>query len=204
MPAEPSYRRVADDLRRRIRDGDLRPGDPVPSRREISRRYRVGDGSAQRAIRVLRAEGLVTGRQRHRLVVADTPTMRTLTDPDEPWPHTGDEWSDITPAPGSIAARLGIAPGAPVEQHTQELTDAHGRPTHIRVTYQVPGTRSAASSREAVVRARAAEPGEAGVLGVDVGALLLVVEVIHYTTADESADAVDLLLPAAVWTVRLD
>ncbi|MGW9346429.1 GntR family transcriptional regulator [Nocardiopsis flavescens] len=53
------YERVAEELRRRIRDGELAPGDPLPAQTGAGG-TRDGDPSAvRRALGLLRAEGLV-------------------------------------------------------------------------------------------------------------------------------------------------
>ncbi len=55
----PPYLQIADDIRRRIIDGALQPGDHVPSVRAILRDYGVAMATAQRALGTLRAEGYI-------------------------------------------------------------------------------------------------------------------------------------------------
>ncbi len=50
---------VADELRRRIVDGDLRPGDRVPSTRAITREWGVAMATATKVLGALREDGLV-------------------------------------------------------------------------------------------------------------------------------------------------
>ncbi|MYS82764.1 MULTISPECIES: GntR family transcriptional regulator [Streptomycetaceae] len=69
MPAEATYRRVAANLRRCIQSGDLAPGDRVPSRHQISRELGVAPTTVQRALELLRSEGLIEGSQRHQPTV---------------------------------------------------------------------------------------------------------------------------------------
>lgn len=52
------YRRVADDLRRRILSGAIPPGAILPSESTIMDEFGVSRGTAREAISVLRAEGL--------------------------------------------------------------------------------------------------------------------------------------------------
>ncbi|WP_043630224.1 TetR/AcrR family transcriptional regulator C-terminal domain-containing protein [Nonomuraea candida] len=52
-------RRVVAELRRRIAEGRLRPGDRVPSTRQIVRDFGVAMATASRALALLRAEGLI-------------------------------------------------------------------------------------------------------------------------------------------------
>ncbi|GAA2655338.1 GntR family transcriptional regulator [Streptomyces aculeolatus] len=53
------YERIANDLRRSIRDGDLRPGDRLPSEAELVERYGKSGPTVQAALRVLQYEGLI-------------------------------------------------------------------------------------------------------------------------------------------------
>jgi len=53
------YRRIADDLARRIRSGELAPGDLLPSADLVCRTYGVGMMTANRAIQELKYDGLV-------------------------------------------------------------------------------------------------------------------------------------------------
>ncbi|MFJ4869614.1 TetR/AcrR family transcriptional regulator C-terminal domain-containing protein [Streptomyces sp. NPDC088757] len=55
----PPYRAIAAELRRRIRAGELSPGDRVPSTRSITREWGVAMATATKALAVLRQEGLV-------------------------------------------------------------------------------------------------------------------------------------------------
>lgn len=56
---EPPYRRIVDELRGRILTGDLRPGDRVPSVRQLARQWGVAIATATRAMATLRDDGLV-------------------------------------------------------------------------------------------------------------------------------------------------
>ncbi|WP_030263747.1 TetR/AcrR family transcriptional regulator C-terminal domain-containing protein [Streptomyces sp. NRRL B-24484] len=53
------YRRIVDDLRARIEQGELAPGDRVPSTREITRQWGVAMATATKALTELRRTGLV-------------------------------------------------------------------------------------------------------------------------------------------------
>ncbi|MGW1738154.1 TetR/AcrR family transcriptional regulator C-terminal domain-containing protein [Nocardia sp. NPDC001965] len=59
---EPPYRAIAAAIRARIASGDLRPGDRVPSIRQIAQRWGVAVATATKVTAVLRAEGLVESR----------------------------------------------------------------------------------------------------------------------------------------------
>jgi DNA-binding GntR family transcriptional regulator len=59
---DPPFRQIAADLRRAIRAGEFAPGDQLPSTPELARRYNVARQTAQRALDVLRVEGLIVTR----------------------------------------------------------------------------------------------------------------------------------------------
>jgi DNA-binding transcriptional regulator YhcF (GntR family) len=58
-PARPPYLRIAAELRRRIEDGELGPGDPLPSTRQIVRDFGVAMATATKTLAVLQNDGLV-------------------------------------------------------------------------------------------------------------------------------------------------
>lgn len=86
--SEPPYRRIAAEIRRRIDLGELRPGDPVPSARRITREHGVAIATATKVLALLRAEGLVLTRPGAGTVVAPgrtaAPGARRATDRAEP------------------------------------------------------------------------------------------------------------------------
>jgi GntR family transcriptional regulator len=55
----PVYLQVAELLRARITAGEIEPGRPLPSIRHLVQEFGVADGTVQKAIKVLRDEGLV-------------------------------------------------------------------------------------------------------------------------------------------------
>lgn len=68
----PPFQQIADDLRDLIIEGVMPPGTRLPSTRELMERYEVATGTVQRAIRVLRSQGLVeTAATRGTFVRAD-------------------------------------------------------------------------------------------------------------------------------------
>ena len=55
---QPPYRRIADEIRARIADGELRPGDQIPSARGITREWGVALATATKVLATLNAEGV--------------------------------------------------------------------------------------------------------------------------------------------------
>lgn len=61
MAAEaPAYTRVKEHIRTRIGSGEWRPGDPVPSESQLMQQFAISRMTANRALRELAAEGLVS------------------------------------------------------------------------------------------------------------------------------------------------
>lgn len=71
-PVHP-YAQIADHYRRRIRRGTLAPGDPFPAISAIESEWAVSHATAQRAVRVLRDEGLVIAQRGRRGTTVASP-----------------------------------------------------------------------------------------------------------------------------------
>jgi GntR family transcriptional repressor for pyruvate dehydrogenase complex len=65
------YELVAENLLREIIDRRLRPGDVMPTERELTSAYRVGRSSIREAFRILESMGLIRPAERGAFVVAD-------------------------------------------------------------------------------------------------------------------------------------
>ncbi len=61
--ALPAYQRIQSIIRKRIDSGQLHPGDPVPSERELARIHHVSLMTARHALAFLEREGLVERRR---------------------------------------------------------------------------------------------------------------------------------------------
>jgi GntR family transcriptional regulator len=59
MSPTPLYEQLADLLTKRIEDGDLAPGDPLPSETTLRQEYGVARGTVRSAVALLRERGLV-------------------------------------------------------------------------------------------------------------------------------------------------
>lgn len=58
---DPPYLRLAAALRERIMSGDLRPGDALPSINRLAQEEGLAKTTVQKALQVLKDEGLVRG-----------------------------------------------------------------------------------------------------------------------------------------------
>ncbi|WP_432584701.1 TetR/AcrR family transcriptional regulator C-terminal domain-containing protein [Streptomyces sp. HD1123-B1] len=122
---DPPYLRIVAAIRRRIAEGELAPGDRVPSTRQIAGEWGVALATATKALTTLRLEGLVDSRPRIGSVVAGTapaaPTRRrppTAPDPEQELSlarivRTAIEIADAEGLSAlsmrGVAARLGVA-----------------------------------------------------------------------------------------------
>ena len=74
MPtAEAPYRRIANDITAKIKSGELKPGDKLPSTRELAEEYQVHMNTASRALSLLHDRDLITGQPGRGTFVADRP-----------------------------------------------------------------------------------------------------------------------------------
>ena len=55
----PKYRQLADIMRRRILSGELAPRRPLPSKKQVMQEFGVSAGTWDRAVLLLREDGLV-------------------------------------------------------------------------------------------------------------------------------------------------
>ncbi|MCU7820713.1 TetR/AcrR family transcriptional regulator [Kitasatospora sp. DSM 101779] len=90
------YRRIVDELRARIEQGELAPGDRVPSTREITRQWGVAMATATKALTELRRTGLVRA----------VPGVGTVVAAPEPP-------TSATPPPGPVKAPVRAAAPEP-------------------------------------------------------------------------------------------
>ncbi|MFC5959536.1 GntR family transcriptional regulator [Streptomyces pratens] len=79
-----SYRRVADDLRRRIESGEFPPGAALPSRAVLAREYEIGTNVAATAVRLLVSEGLAHARMGRGVFVRERTSASTMA---RSWTH---------------------------------------------------------------------------------------------------------------------
>jgi DNA-binding transcriptional regulator YhcF (GntR family) len=122
---DPPYLRIVAAIRRRIAEGELAPGNRVPSTRQIAGEWGVALATATKALTTLRLEGLVEARPRSGTVVAGTAPAAPVRSRPSSVPDPEPELSrdrivraaiEIADAEGlpalsmrGVAARLGVA-----------------------------------------------------------------------------------------------
>jgi GntR family transcriptional regulator len=68
------WRRISDDIQTSIARGVLKPGEKLPSTRELADQYQVAPGTVRKAVDVLLALGVLRGHQGRGVYVAESPT----------------------------------------------------------------------------------------------------------------------------------
>lgn len=146
------YRRIAEDLRKQIREGLLVPGDLLPTQQELSDHYGVARMTTRQAIAELVNEGLVSGQQGKGMIVRGRQHMvyrpqaefepRTSTEMDRFMSALNREGRApsqtidvaVANAPAFVAKRLGVEPNSRVVVRRRiRLID--GDPFNINDTY---------------------------------------------------------------------
>jgi GntR family transcriptional regulator len=127
---------IAHELRARIRAGEWRPGDRIPSEPELARDRTVSRSSMRAAITVLEEEGYVSRRHGSGTYVTHRPALQndlgrnfgvsTQIASTGSRPGTLDERAEAVPAPAAVAEVLGVQEGDPVSS-LRRVRTANGR-----------------------------------------------------------------------------
>jgi GntR family transcriptional regulator len=70
------FRQLADELRAAVERGDYAPGSALPSELDLSRQYGVNRITVNRAVQILRAEGLVRVERGRGTIVRELPVLQ--------------------------------------------------------------------------------------------------------------------------------
>lgn len=143
MPNTVGYAEIAANYRKQIQDGVLRPGDTMPSLRQVCEHYNVAQTTANRAYRVLKMEGLTIAKPGVGTVVVG-PISNNIGTRVRLYEETGQalgggESSRILEvgtvgADELVAPRLDVAPGTPVHMR-RRLVSRNGVPVHLSSSY---------------------------------------------------------------------
>jgi DNA-binding GntR family transcriptional regulator len=143
---EPPYLQIARYYRDRIERAELRPGEPLPSVREMANLWNVAHTTAARALKTLQAEGLATSTPGAGSVVAPqspgSPTaeelanhLRTTGQFYPPGYHSTILSAEIIDASDQIAHALDLKPGEPVICRRRIVHDDSGTPVEYSTCY---------------------------------------------------------------------
>jgi GntR family transcriptional regulator len=144
------YRQVADELRKAIKRGDYPPGSALPSQPDLARQYGLNQTSINRAIALLRADGLVRVEHGRGAFVQEIPTVKRVrriprgnvagSSFAEEMRKAGLEphapLADLATveAPADVAEHLQITAGDPVVRRTRQMF-ASDRPVQLATSY---------------------------------------------------------------------
>lgn len=243
MPREAPYLRVADDLRARVLAGEWEAGERIPSRATLASEYKVSRNVTERAADLLIDEGLLEGRAGSGTFVRDRQERLRITRPPGGGSllrsviqalQGGGEWfpnsEARTPAPSSIARRLGIQPGdrcvrtvytlvssgerlVPVVTSWEPMAVTDGTPVVLPGLVSPRGLDVVERMRMiGVTVARVLEvprPGratqeEANLLGAGLGDPVLRIERTHFDDGGRPVETADVTLPDARWEIAYE
>ena len=134
----PPYLQVAGHIRGQIVRGELAAGERVPSAREIAATWNVARATADKALQLLRADGLIEARAGAGTVVrGNPPVYRTARDRLAAARRTGRTYTqgehaeilaaEQVPAPAEVADELGVGASALVIRR-HRVTYLHDTP----------------------------------------------------------------------------
>ncbi|MFJ1709212.1 GntR family transcriptional regulator [Kitasatospora sp. NPDC088346] len=143
MSENVGYEDIASHYRRKIQDGELQPGETMPSQRQVCEQFGVAGTTANRAFRVLKMEGLTIAKAGVGTIVAG-PTSNNIASRVQTYAATGSalgggESSQILEigtigADELVAPRLDVAPGTPVHVR-RRVVSRGGVPVHLSSSY---------------------------------------------------------------------
>ncbi|WP_175407394.1 GntR family transcriptional regulator [Streptomyces sp. TRM64462] len=139
------YELIAEDLRRRIADGEVAPGGILPSSRDLCEQWGVSRATAIKAMDILRADGLVTPHQGRGFTVVEIPVARpaggrragtSRASGGRPFRRLGTP--EMLVPPSHVADALALPPGS-VALHRARLVQAEdGAPMSFVVAWFPP------------------------------------------------------------------
>lgn len=201
----PNYYRVEKHLRDRIRSGELKPGDPVPPESQLVQQFNISRMTVRQALSRLVFEGLIERQRGRGSFVAEARFQHThvFASFEEEMQARGSTTSHklidkrIEPAEGKVAESLGLSEDTPVVVlERQRLVDGEVVGYEIRyfprwigdaLTYDEIRTQTLVTAMRRVIGrvhsrlklrilASVARPREAKVLGIKIGAPVLIRE----------------------------
>ena len=141
----PKYLQIAGHIRDQIVRGDLRPGDEVPSERELAATWSVARPTAARALESLRVQGLVESRQGSGTYVRSRDAVPRARERYERARALGTMYSDaesvefvateIVTGPAHVVEALQVPAGSRVARRTRLLRGDGGRPIELSTSW---------------------------------------------------------------------
>jgi GntR family transcriptional regulator len=148
MEVLPKYLQIAGYIRDQIVRGDLRPGDEVPSERELAPTWSVARPTATRALEALRVQGLVESRRGSGTYVREARAAPRARERYERARDLGTMYSPgesveflattLAPGPEHVIEALQLPPGSNAIRRARLLRAGDGRPIELSTSWFAP------------------------------------------------------------------
>lgn len=150
MPPKRRYEEIAAHFRRLIQDGELSPGDTLPSLRKVCEEFGVAIATANRAFQILKAEGLTDATSEGTVVASRPSIVISGVDRLDRLNRTGRRYGPGEDSTGhrvmrrsvydaDVCRALEIEPGEEIVIRIRTFRQA-GRPTSVGVSVYPPRT----------------------------------------------------------------
>ena len=144
----PKYLQIAGHIRDQIVRGDLKPGDEVPSERELAATWGVARPTAARALEALRVQGFVESRRGSGTYVRQAKAAPRARERYERARDLGTMYSpaesvefvatDVVPGPEHVVEALQLPADSHVVRRARLLRDVDGRPIELSTSWFAP------------------------------------------------------------------
>lgn len=82
----PLYRKIVDEFKRSIREGKLRPGDPIPSQTKLAKQYGTSEMTMRKALAILAGDGSIVRIRKRGSFISES-ALATAGGPDDALPR---------------------------------------------------------------------------------------------------------------------
>jgi DNA-binding GntR family transcriptional regulator len=144
----PKYLQIAGYIRDQIVRGDLKPGDEVPSERDIAASWSVARPTAARALQNLRMQGMVESRQGSGTYVREAGAVPRARERYARARELGSMYgiaesveflaTEIASAPSHVIDALGLVDGSEAIRRARLLRGVDGRPIELSTSWFSP------------------------------------------------------------------
>lgn len=169
-----AYIRVATDLRSRIESGELPPGAQLPSVSKLMEEFMVASTTVQKAIRALKAAGLVDSRpgkgvfvREHKRIVSRSADFTAPVPDGQKPPHgrsTPVEVAEVVP-PDDVAEKLGLEPDGTAIRRARNMIEGENDAVVEITTSYLPASIAKGTELECSAKLKGATPGALARLG---------------------------------------
>ncbi|MET9183472.1 GntR family transcriptional regulator [Kitasatospora aureofaciens] len=182
----PPYQQVIAHYKEKINNGELQPGDRVPSDRQLAEEWGISRVTAQKVLTAMRSEGLIEttpglgstvrdiSSTQHHSAADRIQTARRTGRIYRPGEYARILSAEVVPAPEDVADALGIEAGSPAIRRVRVTYSASDQPTSASTSWYdgtyadiAPRLLEAERIKEGTVAYLEAQIGKVGVKGQD-------------------------------------